>query len=41
MKKFYNSPELEITELVADDILATSNGLDNEIDIDPGDDFWN
>ena len=36
MKKFYNSPEVEITELVAEDVLT----LSNEIEIDPGDDFW-
>ena len=32
MKKFYTSPELEVTELLADDVLTTS--LDPEVDID-------
>ena len=41
MKKFYNSPELEVTLLSAEeDILSDSPELDKEYDIEPGEDFW-
>ena len=32
MKKFYNSPELEVTLLLAEDVLTAS--LEDEIEID-------
>ena len=43
MKKFYYSPELEVTLLLAEDVITASNDpdLDNEIEIDPDDSFWN
>ncbi len=45
MKKFYTKPELEVTELFAEDILSESleNGdtglLDDEVTVDIGDLF--
>lgn len=45
MKKFYTKPELEVTELLAEDILTASseNGdtglLDDEVTVDIGDLF--
>lgn len=45
MKKFYTQPELEVTELLAEDILSVSNDdtglLDDEVSIDGGDLFEN
>lgn len=37
MKKFYTSPELEVTLLLAEDILSAS--LDNEVEMDGKDLF--
>ena len=39
MKKFYTSPELEVTVLLAEDILTASSELDNEVEMDGGDLF--
>lgn len=39
MKKFYASPEFEVTLLLSDDVLAASLELDDEVDIDGGD-LW-
>lgn len=43
MKKFYTKPELEVTELLAEDILTASNGdtglLEKEVTVDVGDLF--
>lgn len=43
MKKFYTKPELEVTELLAEDILTASNDdtgiLDDEVTVDIGDLF--
>ena len=42
MKKFYYSPELEVTLLLAEDVLTASKDpeLDDEIDMEPDDNFW-
>ena len=37
MKKFYTKPELEVTELLAEDILTAS--LENEVEMDGSDLF--
>ena len=37
MKKFYTKPELEVTELLAEDILTGS--LENEVEMDGSDLF--
>ena len=34
MKKFYTTPELEVTLLLAEDILTVSEGQGNEVEID-------
>lgn len=34
MKKLYASPELEVTLLLAEDILTASPDTDNEVEID-------
>lgn len=43
MKKIYTQPELEVTELFAEDIISLSNGdtglLDDEVTVDIGDLF--
>ena len=42
MKKFYNTPELEVTLLLAEDVLMASNDpdLDDEVEIAPDEGFW-
>jgi len=40
MKKFYTSPEFEVTLLLSEDVLMASLDLDNEVDIN-GDGLWN
>ena len=40
MKKFYTSPELEVTLLMAEDVLTSSPELDKEIDFEPDENFW-
>jgi len=40
MKKFYTSPELEVTELLAEDILTASTDLSDEVEMD-GSDLFN
>ena len=42
MKKLYTTPELEVTLLLADDVLLVSEELDKEVDINPDDfpGFW-
>lgn len=40
MKKFYNSPELEVTLLLAEDVLTSSPELENEVEIPTDEDFW-
>lgn len=40
MKKFYASPEFEVTLLLSDDVLTASLELDDEVDIN-GDGLWN
>ena len=37
MKKFYTKPELEVTELLAEDILTAN--LENEVEMDGSDLF--
>ncbi len=39
MKKFYTSPELEVTELLAEDILSVSSELETEVEMDGSDLF--
>jgi len=36
MKKFYASPELEVTLLLSEDVLMASLELDDEVDINGG-----
>ena len=41
MKKFYTSPELEVTELLAEDIICASlSGTGDEVEMD-GSDLFN
>ena len=42
MKKYYYSPELEVTLLLAEDVLRASKDpeLDDEVEIGPGEGFW-
>lgn len=39
MKKFYSKPELEVTELLAEDILSASSELETEVEMDGSDLF--
>ena len=42
MKKFYNSPELEVTLLSAEEVITVSEDpdLDYEVDIEADTSFW-
>ena len=42
MKKYYYSPELEVTLLLAEDVLTASQDpeLEDEVELEPGEGFW-